>query len=257
MRVATTAALLVAVLPAPTAPLPHDSARLAEALRTNNAALRTAIAAWDKSRPPTREVTLRALYRQRIVRLLAREPRLAREVEWRLPRVANDVHAREDLNRLVVGMPAPSGPLRLGPPAAAADLAAWYLEGERRFRVRWQLLAAVNFVESAFGKVKNTSGAGARGPMQFESATWRAYGLGGDVNDPHDAILGAANYLAANGGVHRERDALWHYNPSRLYVDAVERYANAIAQSPSAFYAYYSWQVFARTPTGERRVTGP
>jgi membrane-bound lytic murein transglycosylase B len=93
--------------------------------------------------------------------------------------------------------------------------------------------------------------------MQFKLATWRAYGLGGDVNDPHDAILGAANYLAANGAVHRERDALWHYNPSSRYVDAVERYANSIARSPDAFYAYYSWQVFVRTPTGDRRVTGP
>jgi membrane-bound lytic murein transglycosylase B len=36
--------------------------------------------------------------------------------------------------------------------------------------------------------------------MQFESATWRAYGLGGDVYDEHDAILAAANLLAANGG---------------------------------------------------------
>ena len=24
--------------------------------------------------------------------------------------------------------------------------------------------------------------------------------MGGDVTDPHDAIMGAANYLAANGG---------------------------------------------------------
>jgi membrane-bound lytic murein transglycosylase B len=30
-------------------------------------------------------------------------------------------------------------------------------------------------------------------------ATWRAYGLGGDIQDPRDAILGAANYLRANG----------------------------------------------------------
>ena len=35
--------------------------------------------------------------------------------------------------------------------------------------------------------------------MQFMPATWRAYGLGGDVHDPRDAILGAANYLRASG----------------------------------------------------------
>jgi membrane-bound lytic murein transglycosylase B len=257
MRVATTAALLVAVLPAPTATIPHDVARLTDAIRQNDRALAAALQAWDKHRAPTQEVTLRALYQQRIVRLLARDGRLGPAVVRRLPSLANDVRARGDLNRLAARTPPPRGALRTGAPESAADLLAWYRAAERRFHVRWQLLAAVNFVESAFGKVKNTSGAGAQGPMQFKLATWRAYGLGGDVNDPHDAILGAANYLAANGGAHRERDALWHYNPSGLYVDAVERYADAIARSTDAFYAYYSWQVFVRTPTGERRVTDP
>lgn len=93
--------------------------------------------------------------------------------------------------------------------------------------------------------------------MQFEPATWRAYGLGGDIHDPHDAILGAANYLAANHGATREREALYHYNPSRLYVDAVARYANRIARNEHAFFRYYSWQVYFRTAAGYRRVTGP
>ena len=93
--------------------------------------------------------------------------------------------------------------------------------------------------------------------MQFEPATWHAYGLGGDINDPHDAILAAANYLAANGGVSHERDALFHYNHSALYVDAIERYAHRIAHDRRAFYGYYSWQVYFRTATGSRRVTGP
>ena len=93
--------------------------------------------------------------------------------------------------------------------------------------------------------------------MQFEPATWRAYGLGGDVHDPHDAILGAANYLAANHGRTDERTALFHYNPSSLYVDAVARYAHHIAADRHAFWRYYAWQVFVRTPTGYRRVSGP
>lgn len=252
MKVSVLAALLAA-LPSPAAPISHDAARLAVAISQNDGALVTAIRRWDKYASPTREVTLRALYQQRVIRLLGRDPALARGVEARLPRITNDVRAREDLNRLVAGMPAPRGALDLGPPAAAADLYRWYHDAGRRFHVRWSLLAAVNFVESAFGKVKNTSGAGAQGPMQFEPATWRAYGLGGDVNDPHDAILGAANYLAANGGARRERDALWHYNPSRLYVDAVERYANGMARRTDAFYEYYAWQVYV----GGRRVTGP
>jgi soluble lytic murein transglycosylase-like protein len=251
------AALLIAVLPAPTAAIPRDPGHLVAAMRQNDAALATAVATWDKREPPSHEVTLRALFQQRAIRYVARRPKLASAVERRLPRLANGLHAREDLNRLSAGTPPPRGRLPTGPAPSAAALAGWYREGERRFHVRWELLAAVNFVESAFCKVKNTSGAGAVGPMQFMPGTWRAYGLGGDIEDPHDAILGAANYLAANGGTRRERDALWHYNPSTLYVDAVERYANAMARSRDAFYEYYSWQVFVRTPNGDRRVTGP
>jgi membrane-bound lytic murein transglycosylase B len=115
----------------------------------------------------------------------------------------------------------------------------------------------VNFVESAFGKVRNVSTAGAQGPMQFVPATWHAYGLGGNVRDPHDAILGAANYLSANGATHDERAALLHYNRSTLYADAVLHYAHRIAHVSDAFAEYYAWQVFVRTPSGYRRVTGP
>ena len=40
------------------------------------------------------------------------------------------------------------------------------------------------FRETAFGTVRSPSTAGARGPMQFLPATWSAYGLGGDIDDP-------------------------------------------------------------------------
>ena len=96
-----------------------------------------------------------------------------------------------------------------------------YLEAERRFGVAWQVLAAVNFVESAFGRLRNASTAGAQGPMQFLPSTWRAYGLGGDIDDPRDAILGAANYLHASGAPRDYRRALFAYNHSPAYVDAV------------------------------------
>jgi membrane-bound lytic murein transglycosylase B len=119
------------------------------------------------------------------------------------------------------------------------------------------VLAAVNFVESAFNKLRSRSAAGAQGPMQFMPATWRAYGLGGDIHDPHDAILGAANYLHAAGAPQNLRRALHAYNPSAAYVDAVLRYARRIGADRRAYYELYSWQVFVRTPEGDRRVTGP
>ena len=93
--------------------------------------------------------------------------------------------------------------------------------------------------------------------MQFLPATWRAYGLGGDVHDPHDAILGAANYLRASGAPKNYPRALYAYNHSRAYVEAVLRYARQIRGDRRAFYAYYSWQVYALTTEGIRRITGP
>jgi soluble lytic murein transglycosylase-like protein len=187
-----------------------------------------------------------AQYEQRVIRLLARRPTLARQVERQLPAVTSDVVARVALNRLAAKMPPPPTPPRLGPPAPAVSLLTWYRRAGRRFGIRWQLLAAVNFVESAFGRVRNASSAGAQGPMQFLPATWRRYGFGGDVHDPHDSILGAANYLAANGARHDERGALYHYDPSPLYVGAVIRYADRMAHSATAYYAYYSWRVYFR-----------
>jgi soluble lytic murein transglycosylase-like protein len=162
------------------------------------------------------------------------------------PAERDDLLARRDLLRLRAKTPPRKTPLKLGAPAPAAKLLAWYREAQRRFGVRWQLLAAINLVESAFGKAKSASVSGAQGPMQFEPATWRRYGLGGNVHDPHDAILGAANYLAANHAPTDERDALFHYNPSSLYVDAVLHYAHRITHVRYAFAEYYAWVVVTR-----------
>jgi membrane-bound lytic murein transglycosylase B len=76
--------------------------------------------------------------------------------------------------------------------------------------------------------------------MQFMPATWRSYGRGGDVHDPHDAILGAARFLAASGARYDEAGALYRYNPSSLYVTAVSRYVRVMRRDPLAFYALYA-----------------
>ena len=91
------------------------------------------------------------------------------------------------------------------------------------------MLAAVNLVETDFNRLRNSSSSGAQGPMQFLPSTWRRYGLGGDIHDPHDAILGAANYLRRSGAPGNYRRALFAYNPSSLYVDAVLRYTRRMA----------------------------
>jgi membrane-bound lytic murein transglycosylase B len=196
-----------------------------------------------------------ARHRQALLRRVGFDAALGRAIVRLAPAERDDVQARIDISRLAAGSPPLRARIRVAHAPQAARLLAWYREGERRFGVRWELLAAVNFVESAFGKVRNTSTAGAQGPMQFLPTTWGAYGLGGDVHDAHDAILGAANYLRANAGARDERGALYHYNHSPLYVDAVLHYAHRIAHVRYAFAEYYAWDVYVRTPTGYRRYS--
>ena len=100
------------------------------------------------------------------------------------------------------------------------------------------------------GRIRGRSTAGAQGPMQFMPATWDAYGRG-DINDPADAIEAAARYLAASGAPQDMRGALWSYNHSDLYVDAVSAYAEVMKADPRAFRGYYHWQVYFRTPQGD------
>jgi membrane-bound lytic murein transglycosylase B len=246
----------VRAAPPPSAPIPRDPAALARALTRTTDDLEKAVARWRPARRPPRSVTLTALHEQRIYRFLSRRPRLSAATIARLPSrlrsAARDiVGARVDLERLAT--PVPRHAIRVGPPRPAATLLGFYREAERRFGVPWSLLAAVNFVESAFGRVRSSSAAGAQGPMQFLPSTWRAYGLGGDVHDPHDAILGAANYLRANGASRDLRRALLAYNRSPLYVDAVLRFARRMRGNVRRFEGFYAWQVFV----GDRRLTGP
>jgi soluble lytic murein transglycosylase-like protein len=245
--------------PPPGAPIPREPAALAARLDTTLHDLNAAIDRWrpQRARPP-RDVTLDALYEQRISILLSERPRLARAVFRRLPKapeVQSDVLARRKLRRL--SRPRPLSAFRTGPAAPAYRLRGFYAEAQRQFHVAWHVLAAVNYVESAFNKLRNSSTAGAQGPMQFIPSTWRAYGMGGNVHDPHDAILGAANYLHANGAPRNYPRALFRYNPSPLYVEAVLRYARMIKTDPRAFYILYSRQVFVRTARGLVRLTGP
>jgi len=245
--------------PQPGARIPQQPAALAARLDSTLRDLNAAVDRWNglTARPP-QDVILEALYEQRISILLSEKPPLATAVLGRVigaRQVRSDVIARRELRRL--SRPQPLNAFRTGPAAPAYRLRGFYTEAQRRFHVGWHLLAAVNYVESAFNKLRNSSTAGAQGPMQFLPATWRAYGLGGNVRDPHDAILGAANYLHANGAPRDYARALYRYNPSQLYVDAVLRYAAMMRTDPRAFYVLYSRQVFVRTAHGLVRLTGP
>ena len=184
--------------------------------------------------------------RQVLLRTLSRDEKEAAAVVRLAPGERDDVAARRDLDRLSAESPPQGGGVSVGSARHAGTILSFYREAQRRFSIRWQLLAAINFVESDFGRARTTARADAQGPMQFEPATWRRYGLGGDVYDEHDAVLAAANLLAANGGRTDERRALMHYNRSPLYWDAVLHLAHRMATVPSAFREYYAWRLYLR-----------
>jgi membrane-bound lytic murein transglycosylase B len=253
-------------LPQPNAWIPRAPDRLAGALDATTRSLRAAIDRWttegdvSSGRAPF-DVQLLALFQQRIYRMLARDPALASDVVARLSTsVAREARINVAAGSNLLSLAGPvSRPdlIRTQAPEPPGVLLEFYREAEERFGVAWQVLAAVNYTESKFGRVVSESLAGAQGPMQFIPSTWAAYGLGGDVHDPHDAILGAANYLHASGAPGDYRVALNHYNPVPEYVDAVMRYARQMTRDPRTFYAYYNWQVFVLTKHGEIRLTGP
>jgi membrane-bound lytic murein transglycosylase B len=256
--------------PAADAPIPREPAAIAGALRDTTLAAEADARAWLRTNPavganPPETLSLRGLYQQRIYRVLRSHPRLTAKVIAALPaamraQATDNVQAgRELLELSPKHKPKTQPPIKPGVAAPPQQLLRWYREAQRRFGVRWQTLAAINLVESDFNRLRNNSYAGAQGPMQFEPATWQTYGLGGNVRDPHDAIMGAANYLRANGARADVRAALYHYNPSGLYVDAVSRYARQMQLRSERFFVYWNWQVFVRDwKTGrDKRLTGP
>jgi hypothetical protein len=245
--------------------IPHRAKRFAVELRRVARGLDDSIASWRKDATrrsrPSRLIVRQALYHQRLTRRLARNPALSRRVEGRLRGdVAADLRAN---TRALGGLFALARPvddvseLRTGRAEPPHRLKSYYRAAERRFGVRWEVLAAVNLVESAFNKLRSRSYAGAQGPMQFLPSTWDAYGMGGDIHDPRDAIMGAANYLSASGAPENYRRALFAYNRADAYVEAIMSYARRIVIEPRDYFVYYSWQVYVLTRKGPIRITGP
>jgi hypothetical protein len=223
---------------------------VADQAEQNDTALREAIDTWRSagdppSGPPPTDVVERAAELQDQVALLGDHPSLATRVIPLLSgslrgEVARLYAARRALLRLSAG--SKHKKLKLGQRPPLADLISFYGEAERRFGIGANYLAAIHLVETKFGRVVNNSVAGAQGPMQFIPSTWSIYGHGGNIRDPHDAILAAARLLRANGAPGRYGPALRAYNPSGLYVQAVTRYAREIGRNPDALYYLYTWE---------------
>jgi membrane-bound lytic murein transglycosylase B len=140
---------------------------------------------------------------------------------------------------------------RIDAPAPADALLGYYHEAEAATGVGWNYLAAINLVETGFGRIAGVSTAGAEGPMQFLPSTFAAYGDGGDVHSLHDSIMAAGRLLAANGFANDRDHAIFGYNHSGRYVGAVDDYAAVIASDPPAFAGYYRWDIYYNTTAGD------
>jgi membrane-bound lytic murein transglycosylase B len=169
--------------------------------------------------------------------------------------IGRNAAAARELRAMTTRLPTTVPAWQIVEPLDGTQLRIYYAEAQRRFGVPWFVLAAVHLVESRMGRIVGHSSADAQGPMQFLPSTWARYGLGGDVWNNRDAILGAANYLAANGaadGTDAGLDkALYRYNNDIRYVRAVRHYAWVMQADERAFLGYHAWQVYYRTTAGE------
>jgi murein DD-endopeptidase MepM/ murein hydrolase activator NlpD len=108
-----------------------------------------------------------------------------------------------------------------------SNLIPIYKAAGQRYNIPWQVLAAINGIETDYGRNLSVSSAGAIGWMQFMPATWSQYAVAvpGQAKpnpyDPTAAIFAAAHLLAANGGAQNLRQAIFAYNHASWYVDAV------------------------------------
>jgi murein DD-endopeptidase MepM/ murein hydrolase activator NlpD len=137
------------------------------------------------------------------------------------------------------------GPARVGVPNFFIDkfrippfLLPIYQAAGMQYGVRWEILAAINEIETDYGRNLNISSAGAVGWMQFMPPTWDAYGVDANrdgVKDPFnpvDAIFAAARYLNAAGAETDIRRAVFAYNHADWYVDSVLMRAQVIGGLP-------------------------
>src|SRR3954470_7633732 len=144
---------------------------------------------------------------------------------------------------LTLGLP---GPAPVGVPNFVINkfrippfLLPIYQAAGTQYGIRWEVLAAINEIETDYGRNLNVSSAGALGWMQFIPSSWRMYGTDANADgekdpyNPVDAIFAAARYLKAAGAEQNVRRAIFAYNHADWYVDSVMLRARMIAGLPA------------------------
>ena len=162
----------------------------------------------------------------------------AKKIVGRLERKARKKARKKQAGRTVDGAPTAGNPtFSLAMPGAAPIgvpnffidkfrippfLLPLYQAAGIEYGVRWEVLAAINEIETDYGRNLNVSSAGALGWMQFMPATWKQYGVDAnkdglkDPYNPVDAIFAAARYLKAAGAEQDLRPGDLRLQPRRL-----------------------------------------
>lgn len=149
------------------------------------------------------------------------------------------------------------------PPAARpsirySDLLSLWRNAGKAYGVPWQVLAAINEIESAFGRDMGPSSANAIGWMQFLPSTWETWGVDADADGvadpwrPTDAVYAAARYLSASGAERDLAGAVFSYNHARWYVDDVLELASLYLADPFRGRALLGGRSGAGAPTNSR-----
>jgi soluble lytic murein transglycosylase-like protein len=133
-----------------------------------------------------------------------------------------------------------------------------------QYGVPWQILAAINEIETDYGTDLSVSTAGAVGWMQFMPSTWLQYGVDAlnagyaDPYNPVDAVFAAARYLRAAGAATNLRAAILAYNHSEEYVESVLLRAKLISTYPKGVISTLTGLIDGRLPlTGKRVAWNP
>ncbi|MCB9690090.1 MAG: lytic murein transglycosylase [Alphaproteobacteria bacterium] len=193
---------------------------------------------------------------QRIARVLAADPVMGEAVLSGIKdeALAKDlrlvVHGTAEIAKTVTRPRTDLPDWRIERPPAPSELRGYYDAASQTHGVPWSALASIHLNETRMGRLRGVSPAGARGPMQFMPATWKGYGMGGDIESPKDAIAAAGNYLAKMGWAKDPAKAIWHYNQSEHYVAAIQDFQAYLEGDPQRYRGLWGWQVYYRTVRG-------
>jgi membrane-bound lytic murein transglycosylase B len=125
-----------------------------------------------------------------------------------------------------------------------AALHGYYQGAAAEQGIDWTYLAAINYVETDFGRTLGPSAAGAEGPMQFLPSTWQVVGEGGDIMSAHDSIWAAARYLRRAGAPADYERAVLSYNHDADYLQAIQGLAGAMRADPLWLERLYYWSTY-------------